>query len=163
MNEGHRNRAFTDSRSHALQIPRAHVANGEDARQAGFQQERLPGHWPVRAFQVLLSEICSGFDESTVVTSDTAAEPRGIWYRADHREQPADGVCLDLACLVFTPFNSFQTIVTSERSDFGLSEQLDFRTLFDSSPQVARHRVRQTLPADEQVNAFRGLREKHRC
>ena len=53
MDERHRDRSFADGRRDALDVAAAHVADGEDAGQAGLEQVRRAGERPSRRREIV--------------------------------------------------------------------------------------------------------------
>ena len=65
----HRNarRSFADGGGHAFQTAATHVADGEDARQAGFEEMRLASERPARGLELVGTQAPARTDEPFVV------------------------------------------------------------------------------------------------
>jgi len=75
VHKGDGNRAFTDSRRHALDAASSHVANREHSRQTGFEKMGSPGERPFRLRQIFWRKIRSRLDETIGVEGNAAVQP----------------------------------------------------------------------------------------
>src|SRR5438128_10299091 len=108
MDEGDRHRAFTPRRRDACDVASAHVADGEDSREAGFQQTRLARERPARGGESLRRQIRAGPDEPVLVERDAALEPARARNGPGHREDVPDVVLRDGPGFVVTPAHALQ-------------------------------------------------------
>jgi hypothetical protein len=67
-----------------LTLPRANVADSEDAMPVCLKEEGHARDWPPRARQVFGGEIRPGLHEPLVVERDAPTEPCGVRLGADH-------------------------------------------------------------------------------
>ena len=83
-----RHGALADRAGDALDRSMAHVAGGEDARQARLEQERVAVEVPA---QLRRPDVGPGQDEAAVVAGDHPLQPRGARLLADEHEDGAHG------------------------------------------------------------------------
>ncbi len=72
MDELHRHRSFTDSRSHPFYGTVAHIADGKNAGNIGLEQERIPVECPSLRALPVANEIRTGQQETALVALDDA-------------------------------------------------------------------------------------------
>ena len=97
-----------------------------------------------------------------LVERDASIEPAGVRHGARHHEHVADVVRLDVARPIVAPPDAFEMPVAVQRDELRSRPQGDRRVLLDSANEIARHRVRQAVLADQEVDVPGRLREKHR-
>ena len=83
VDEGDRHAAFADRRGDALDGTEAHVAAGEHARHAGFQQERIAVELPPAG----LDHIAAGQHVAAGIPDDRGGKPIRLRVGADEDEQ----------------------------------------------------------------------------
>src|SRR6185436_7664017 len=150
VHEGNGNRAFTDRRCHSLDVTCSHIADCENAGLARLEQMWRSRQWPLSRAQFLLRKIGAGLDESALVQRDASVEPARARLGAGHHENVADLVCLFRAT-VRAPADLLEMTIALEAGDLRARSQLDLRALFDATDQIARHRVGESLGANQHV------------
>src|SRR5262245_33342166 len=123
MHEGNGNRSLSHRRSHAFDVAGTDITDGEDSRQACFEEIWGASQWPVRRREIFARQVRARLDEALGIECDTAMEPVRIWCRAGHDEDMADVMCFDVPRLTVSPVHTLQMIRSFERRDFCVSKQ----------------------------------------
>src|SRR5450432_2804764 len=77
MDELHRHRPFTDSRSYAFYRTMAHVANCKEAGNIGLEKKGVPVGRPSLGTLAVLHNIRTGKNKPAIVSIDQTGEPVG--------------------------------------------------------------------------------------
>jgi hypothetical protein len=70
--------AFADGRGDAFDRAVADVAGGEDAGQAGLQQQRWSVQGPALGWPAVAEQVAAGEQETPLVPVDGAGQPAGV-------------------------------------------------------------------------------------
>src|SRR4029077_20371548 len=154
-------RPFTDCRCHAFDAAAPNVTHGEHARKRGFEQMRGAVERPSGGGEIFFCQVPSGLDETFRVERDTAIQPTGVRVGPRHQEY-VPKVVTGYRARAVAPPHTLKMFVSLKSHDLGSCLELDCWGLLDASNQVSRHSRRKTAGADEQMNAFHRLRQKHR-
>src|SRR5207248_6609002 len=87
MNELNGHRAFSYSRSHALDGPVADVAYRKDARDVGFEQAWIAIERPSMSLLPIAGEVGAGEHEAALIAFDRVLQPIGLRFRPNEDEQ----------------------------------------------------------------------------
>src|ERR1700682_6227129 len=154
--------SFAHCRGDALHAAGPDVTHGEDARKTCFENKWGASQRPMGGHQVGLRYVRAGLHESLGVKGHTALKPTSIRHSADHEEHMPDVVSLDNTGDAVSPLDVLEVSVAFERNEIDVRVQHDRGALLNSSNQIARHRCRQTLRADEHMDPTGGPREEDR-
>src|SRR5258705_12749400 len=91
VNELDGNGAFADAGSDALNGAMAHIADDEDAGDAGFKERGIAIDAPALGALAVAQEIGAGEYEATSIALDEVAEPVGARQGADEDEEAFGG------------------------------------------------------------------------
>src|SRR4029077_18181160 len=161
MDKRNRDRPFTDCRCHAFDAAAPNVTHGEHAWKRGFERMRYAVERPSGSGELFLRQVPSGLDETLRIERDTAIQPTGVRFGPRHVEYVLKIVTGYRAGAVAPP-DTLKMFVSLKSHDLGSCLELDCWGLLYASNQVSRHARRKTAGADEQMNAFHRLRQKHR-
>ena len=128
----------------------------------GLEQIRRPCQRPPGCRQILRRDIRTRLDEPFVVERDAPLEPACVRHGAGHDEHVADLMCLDAVIPVVAPGDALEMPVALQHDELCLRVQEKRRVVFDAANEIARHRVRQCLAANENVHAPGRLCKEHR-
>src|SRR3984957_7746022 len=138
------NGALSDAGGHSLDRIGAHVADGKDARNARC----------VRRRQRLAGFYVAGLYEPVRVKIDTAIEPIGIRHGADHQEKIR---CQNLRfrAVLIAPSHGFEVFMADQSRYVASCMKCDLRGFFDAPDKIIRHRCREPVAPDKNMNASR--------
>src|SRR4029077_11800575 len=86
--------AFADAGCDALYGAVADIADNKDARDVGFQQDRVAVKRPGSGSLAIAKEVRAREDKAALVAFDEVAEPFGAWLRTDENEEAGSGKLL---------------------------------------------------------------------
>src|SRR6267142_6859941 len=152
--------ALAHCRRDALHAAGPDVTYGEDARKTCFENKRGASQRPVGGHQVGLRYVRACLHEPLGVKGHTALKPTSIRHSADHEEDMPDVANLDNTGDVVSPLHTLEVSVAFERDEIDVRVQHDRGALLNPSNQIARHRCRETLRADEHVDPAGSPREE---
>lgn len=149
MNERDRDRPFADSRGDAFDVAATNIPGSEHSGHTAFQQAGPASERPARTGQFFRRKIGTGFNEAFVVEHDATLEPGGVGVRSCHYEHVSDVLLLGFAGFGIPPRNPFEMVDAYEADDFRMSEQADFRRLFNTANEILRRCVGEATFAEQ--------------
>jgi thioredoxin reductase (NADPH) len=99
--------------------------------------------------------------EIAIVEHEAIPQPRRVRRRPRHHEHVPDRVGRALTGTLVEAGDTLELFGAIQADYLRLRSQLDVRRFLDTANQVPRHRVRQRLPTNEDVDLARLAREEH--
>ena len=128
----------------------AHVAGGEDSRNARLQKERIalerPRPIPLRDE---IEDVSPGTNVATLVANHRGRKPRCLRVGADEHEQRLRCCASTRAALTVLDDDRFEMLGSFERDDLAHSFDLNVRLPRELLDQVMRHAGRERRSANE--------------
>src|SRR5690348_8517963 len=147
--------AFAYPGSNALDRAMAHVANGEDAWNIGFEHAGLASEGPAFRPFPLGKQIPSGENEPALVTLDDRIQPTRARLGADKDEQRGGWFASCVAGGVASDGNRFEMILAVHFENARPRLDMDVVCLLDLINEVLRHRGGQRWSPHEHDYAAR--------
>src|SRR5262245_61580096 len=137
----------------------ANVADDEDTRHAGLEEERIAIQSPAPWQLTIFDEIGAGEDETQLIAINDSREPVSARQRADEDEERVGRHTLDLAGIRAEHGDLFEACFAMYFVDAGVSPDRYVGNLLDLVDQILRHGAGQRIAAHQHNDFFRVLRE----
>src|SRR5215469_8239428 len=154
MDELHSNGAFSHPRGHPLHRAMAHIPDGEDSRNIGFEQEGIALERPPFRPLATMYQVRAGPDETTVVPFYHTTEPIRAWESPNKDKHRGGWNPLDFIRVRAQHRNLFQPLVAVDFSYAGACPNLDVGRLLNLINQIFRHGRGKTITADYNHQPF---------
>src|SRR5262245_8839280 len=148
MNESHGGCPFAHSGGDSLDRPVAHVASGEDARDRGFEPERITGERPaggLMPFAAQFRKVWPGQNETVIVSLHDVFEPFRMRLRTDKDEERIRPDLLFLSRRSVEDGDRIKMLLPMRLNNGSPQSQLDVLCPSDLLDQVMRHFLRQRV------------------
>ena len=156
--KAHGHGALPDGRRDALDRTTADIAHAEDTRPARFEDKRHH----VCLLTVVGRDVCAGEQEPVPVFGELPAKPPGTGIGPNEDEQPGDRESRCLLADVVAQAHALKLLLADEACNLRSGRDVDPRMTLDLVDQVARHRARERLSTDDDVNIGTRARQVQR-
>ena len=161
MHELHTDRAFADRGGDALDAVGAHVAHGEYAGKAGFEQIGRARQQPAGSGEVFGAQFGSCAHEVLVVERHATRQPGGIRHGPGHHEHAADLAYLRPTGCRVMPRQALEAFIAIQCRDLRARVQRNARVFLDAPDQVARHAVGEAFGTHQHVHMAAAASEEN--